>query len=93
MLMYSQGQGAQFPGMGKQHYDTSAFAKRFFDKADELLGFKISDVMFNGTEEDLRQTNITQPANFCIPLLHIVPLKMQDLKWLPVIHWVNSLPS
>ncbi|HEY0731850.1 MAG TPA: ACP S-malonyltransferase, partial [Chitinophagaceae bacterium] len=58
------GQGAQYPGMGKQHYDTSAFAKRFFDQADELLGFKISDVMFNGTEEDLRQTNITQPAIF-----------------------------
>ena len=58
------GQGAQYPGMGKQHYDTSAFAKRFFDQADELLGFKISDVMFNGSEEDLRQTNITQPAIF-----------------------------
>lgn len=58
------GQGAQFPGMGKQHYENSAFAKRFFDKADELLGFNISDVMFNGTEEDLKQTNITQPAIF-----------------------------
>ena len=58
------GQGAQFPGMGKQHYDNSAFAKRFFDQANELLGFNISDVMFNGSEEDLRQTNITQPAIF-----------------------------
>jgi [acyl-carrier-protein] S-malonyltransferase len=50
--------------MGKQHYDNNAFAKRIFDQANELLGFKISDVMFHGTEEDLRQTNVTQPAIF-----------------------------
>lgn len=58
------GQGAQFPGMGKQHYENSAFAKRFFDQANEQLGYRISDVMFNGSEEDLKQTNITQPAIF-----------------------------
>jgi [acyl-carrier-protein] S-malonyltransferase len=58
------GQGAQFPGMAKQHYDNNAFAKRFFDQANELLGFKISDIMFHGTEEDLKQTNVTQPAIF-----------------------------
>lgn len=58
------GQGAQFPGMAKQHYDNNAFAKRFFDQANELLGFKISDIMFNGTEDDLKQTNVTQPAIF-----------------------------
>lgn len=58
------GQGAQFPGMGKDLFDNSDLAKELFNKADEILGFKISDVMFNGTEEDLRQTNITQPAIF-----------------------------
>jgi [acyl-carrier-protein] S-malonyltransferase len=58
------GQGSQFPGMGKQHYDNNAFAKRIFDQANELLGFRISDVMFHGTEEDLKQTNVTQPAIF-----------------------------
>ncbi|MGV3528492.1 MAG: ACP S-malonyltransferase [Flavisolibacter sp.] len=58
------GQGAQFPGMGKNYYENNSFAKRIFEQANELLGFRISDVMFEGTEEDLRQTNITQPAIF-----------------------------
>jgi [acyl-carrier-protein] S-malonyltransferase len=58
------GQGAQFPGMGKNYYDSSSFAKRIFEQANELLGFRISDVMFTGTEEDLKQTKITQPAIF-----------------------------
>lgn len=58
------GQGAQFPGMGKTYYETSSFAKKIFEQANESLGFRISDVMFNGTEEDLKQTNITQPAIF-----------------------------
>lgn len=58
------GQGAQFPGMGKEHYDNNAFAKKIFEQANEILGFRISDVMFSGSEEDLKQTNITQPAIF-----------------------------
>ena len=58
------GQGAQFPGMGKSYYDNSSFAKRIFEQANELMGFRISDVMFSGTEEDLKQTIITQPAIF-----------------------------
>lgn len=58
------GQGAQFPGMGKAHYDNSSFAKKIFEQANEILGFRISDVMFNGTEDDLKQTKITQPAIF-----------------------------
>lgn len=58
------GQGAQFPGMGKAHYDNSSFAKKIFEQANEILGFRISDVMFNGSEEDLKQTKITQPAIF-----------------------------
>lgn len=58
------GQGAQYPGMGKTHYDNSSFAKRIFEQANDILGFRISDVMFHGTEEDLKQTKITQPAIF-----------------------------
>lgn len=58
------GQGSQFPGMGKEHYDNSVFAKKLFEQANEILSFRISDIMFNGTEEDLKQTNVTQPAVF-----------------------------
>lgn len=58
------GQGSQFPGMAKEHYDNSVFAKKLFERANELLGFRISDIMFNGTEDDLKQTNVTQPAVF-----------------------------
>lgn len=58
------GQGAQFPGMAKAFYDSSAFAKRIMEQANDILGFRISDVMFSGSEEDLKQTNITQPAVF-----------------------------
>lgn len=58
------GQGSQFPGMGKEHYDNSAFAKKLFEQANEVLGFRISDVMFGGSEDDLKQTNVTQPAVF-----------------------------
>src|SRR5579859_3219560 len=58
------GQGSQFPGMGKGLYDNSAFAKKLFEQANEILGFRISDIMFNGSEEDLRQTKVTQPAVF-----------------------------
>lgn len=58
------GQGSQFPGMGKEHYENSAFAKKLFEQANEILGFRISDIMFSGIEEDLKQTNVTQPAVF-----------------------------
>ncbi len=58
------GQGSQFPGMGKDHYENSAFAKRLFEQANDLLGFRISEIMLNGTEADLKQTNVTQPAVF-----------------------------
>ncbi|MBK7128034.1 MAG: ACP S-malonyltransferase [Crocinitomicaceae bacterium] len=58
------GQGSQFVGMGKDLYENSVLAKELFEKANDVLGFRITDVMFNGTEEDLKQTKITQPAIF-----------------------------
>ena len=58
------GQGAQFVGMGKDMYENSALAKEMFEKANEVLGFRITDLMFEGTDEDLRQTKVTQPAVF-----------------------------
>ncbi len=58
------GQGSQFSGMGKDLYDTNPLAKELFDKADEILGFKITDIMFFGTDEELMQTKVTQPAVF-----------------------------
>jgi [acyl-carrier-protein] S-malonyltransferase len=58
------GQGSQFPGMAKEHFTNNAFAKKLFEQANDVLGFRISDIMFAGTEEDLKQTNVTQPAVF-----------------------------
>lgn len=58
------GQGAQYPGMGKDLYDNSVEAKQLFDRANEILGFNITDIMFNGTAEELKQTKVTQPAVF-----------------------------
>lgn len=58
------GQGAQYPGMGKELYESSASAKELFEKANEILGFRITNIMFDGTEEELRQTKVTQPAIF-----------------------------
>ena len=58
------GQGAQFVGMGKDLYDNSAEAKELFEKANDILGFRITDIMFAGTDEQLKQTKVTQPAVF-----------------------------
>lgn len=58
------GQGAQFPGMGKALYESNETAKVLFEKANDILGFRISDIMFSGTAEELTQTNVTQPAVF-----------------------------
>ncbi len=72
------GQGAQFPGMGKELYNSNPEAKKLFDRANEILGFNITEIMFNGTEEDLKQTKVTQPAVF----LHsvILTLTLQDFQ-------------
>ena len=66
------GQGAQFVGMGKDLYDNNAQAKELFEKANEVLGIRITDLMFEGTEDDLKQTKVTQPAVF----LHSVILAL-----------------
>lgn len=58
------GQGSQFVGMGKDLYDNNPLAKELFDKADEILGFKITDIMFAGTDDQLKETKVTQPAVF-----------------------------
>src|SRR5204862_1687066 len=66
------GQGSQFVGMGKELYESSAFAKQLFEQANDILGFRITDLMFSGTDEDLKQTKVTQPAIF----LHSVVMAM-----------------
>jgi [acyl-carrier-protein] S-malonyltransferase len=58
------GQGAQFVGMGKELYENSSLAKELFEKANTIIGFRITDIMFSGTDEDLKQTKVTQPAIF-----------------------------
>ena len=72
------GQGAQFTGMGKDLYENSALAKDLFEKANEILGFRITDIMFEGTAEELKETKVTQPAIF----LHSVILAktLEDFK-------------
>lgn len=69
------GQGSQFVGMGKELYENNAFAKKLFEQANEILKFRISDLMFSGTDEDLKQTNVTQPAVF---LHSVVAYKSAD---------------
>src|ERR1700760_53048 len=64
------GQGAQFKGMGKDLYESHANAKELFEKGNSILGFRITDIMFDGSDEDLKQTKVTQPAIF----LHSVVL-------------------
>jgi len=74
------GQGSQFPGMAKELYEQSDEAKALFEKANEILGFRITDIMFDGTQDDLKETSVTQPAIF----LHSVVLaKMLEDKFEP----------
>lgn len=69
------GQGAQFPGMGKDLYESSAKAAEMFEQANDILGFRITDIMFEGTEEELKQTKVTQPAIF---IHSVVMAKMME---------------
>ncbi|MGI9542774.1 MAG: ACP S-malonyltransferase [Cyclobacteriaceae bacterium] len=73
------GQGAQFPGMGQELYQSNSQAKELFQEADQILGFQISQIMFHGTDEDLKQTKVTQPAVF----LHSVILAITNDSFKP----------
>ena len=73
------GQGAQFPGMGKDLYENNAEAKALFDKADEVLGFSLSAIMFEGTAEELKETKVTQPAIFTLSVI-MAKLLAEDFK-------------
>ena len=81
------GQGAQFSGMGKELYDSNPDAKALFDQANDILGFPITDVMFSGSDDDLKETKITQPAVF----LHSVILAKTMDNFTPGMVLWNSL--
>lgn len=66
------GQGAQFPGMGKDLYDNNLEAKKLFEQANDILGYRITDIMFNGTPDDLKQTKVTQPAVFLHSVISVI---------------------
>ena len=68
------GQGAQFVGMGRDLYENNPVAKELFEKANDILGYRITDIMFNGTDEDLRQTKVTQPAVFLHSVISVLCL-------------------
>ena len=68
------GQGSQFPGMGKELYESNDLARELFEQANEISGFRITDLMFNGTEDDLKQTKVTQPAIFIHSVIQALAL-------------------
>lgn len=72
------GQGSQFVGMGKDLYESNATAKQLFDKADEILGFKITDIMFSGTDDELKQTKVTQPAVFLHSVISALCMESEE---------------
>lgn len=75
------GQGAQFVGMGKDLYENSALAKELFEKANDILGYRITDIMFNGTDEDLRQTKLLSlPYSFTLLSLLFAWVMTSNLK-------------
>ena len=83
------GQGAQAVGMGKDLYDNVPEAKELFEKANDILGFRITDIMFAGTDDELKQTNVTQPAVFH----HSVIMAKADTGWLSSRPWSWPVPS
>ena len=71
------GQGAQFVGMGKDLYESNEQARELFEKANEILGFRITDIVFEGTAEDLKQTKVTQPAVFLHSVISAIVLGVE----------------
>lgn len=81
------GQGSQFSGMGKDLFEQSDAAKRIFEKANSITGFAITEIMFGGTDEELKQTKVTQPAILFIPVQSLLRSeKIFIPTWLQVIH-------
>lgn len=87
------GQASQFVGMGRTLYENDTRARELFELANEILGFRISDIMFEGTEEQLKQTDITQPSViFTVLSARGSRTSLLMLLPLPAIRWVNFLP-
>ena len=93
------GQGAQFVGMGKDLYEQNPEAKAYFEKANEILGFRITDILFNGTAEELKQTKVTQPAIFLHSVIlprrwakASVPIWWQATRSESFRHWLQQVP-
>ena len=87
------GQGSQFVGMGKDLYETSTLAKELFDKADKILGFKITDVMFAGTDEQLKETKVTQPAVFLHSVISALCLGDEFKPAMVAGHWLGEFSA
>jgi len=91
------GQGAQFSGMGKKLYEENTLAREYFEQANEILGFRITDVMFNGTDEGLKQTKVTQPAIFLHSVIlfettpGLKPDMVADILWVSFPHWWQTV--
>ena len=87
------GQGSQFVGMGKSLYEENEQARQLFEQANEILGFRITDLMFNGTPEDLVQTKVTQPAVFLCSVIPAIVRGIEpdmvagDIRWVNFRHW------
>ena len=77
------GQGSQFPGMGKDLFEQNAEVKAMFLKANDILGFNITDVMFNGSEDDLKQTKVTQPAVFLLSVAMAKAMGKESMTFIP----------
>ena len=85
------GQGAQFSGMGKDLYDNYSQAKMMFEEANDLLGFSITNIMFSGTEEELKMTKVTQPAVFLHSIIAYQVLQDDELLAMTAGHSLGSL--
>ena len=87
------GQGAQFSGMGKDLYETNETAKALFEKANEILGFRITDIMFAGTDEELKQTRVTQPYSCTASSAPFAWEMTSSPTWWAATPWVSSVHS